>query len=248
MAEQRVPANGGEIVVSGTQVFPEKKLSIASPGTMVSIIVPCCGMIEYTKLCVPSLLRYTRLPFEMIFLDIGSLDGTAEYLAGIKAASTLRVEVIRTPADLGIPEACKEAISEARGEYLVLLNNDTVVTEGWLQQLINLLSLSPAFGMVGPMSNYAAPPQLVETVPYRIGPMKGSRFYGNLPANDILVNVNEVQAFAKEFAEKHKGRWLHVDRLGGFCLLLKRQVLTKIGVELEPWTDLSLFDTDIPEQ
>ena len=31
----------------------------------------------------------------------------------------------------------------------------------------------------------------------------------------------------------------------GFCLLLKRQVLTKIGVELEPWTDLSLFDTDI---
>jgi len=85
----------------------------------------------------------------------------------------------------------------------------------------------------------------VETVPYRIGPMKGSRFYGNLPASDILVNVNEVQAFAKEFAEKHKGRWLHVDRLGGFCLLLKRQVLTKIGVELEPWTDLSLFDTDI---
>jgi len=36
-----------------------------------------------------------------------------------------------------------------------------------------------------------------------------------------------------------------VDRLGGFCLLLKREVLTKIGVELEPWTDLSLFDTDI---
>jgi len=51
--------------------------------------------------------------------------------------------------------------------------------------------------------------------------------------------------FAKEFRESHKGRWVPVDRLGGFCLLLKREVLTKIGVELEPWTDLSLFDTDI---
>src|SRR5260370_12245388 len=100
MAEQRVPANGGEIVVSATQVFPEKKLSIASPGAMVSIIVPCCGMIEYTKLCVPSLLRYTRLPFEMIFLDIGSLDGTAPYLQGIQTARTLLVALIPTPPDL----------------------------------------------------------------------------------------------------------------------------------------------------
>jgi GT2 family glycosyltransferase len=38
---------------------------------------------------------------------------------------------------------------------------------------------------------------------------------------------------------------VYADRLGGFCLLLKREVLTKIGVELEPWTDLSLIDTDI---
>src|SRR5260370_35380246 len=100
MAEQRVPANGGEIVVSATQVFPEKKLSIASPGAMVSIIVPCCGMIEYTKLCVPSLLRYTRLPFEMIFLDIGSRHGTADYLPASKAASTLPQDSILTAADL----------------------------------------------------------------------------------------------------------------------------------------------------
>src|SRR6516164_8415754 len=115
----------------------------------------------------------------------------------------------------------------------------------WLTHLIALVTMSPEVGMAGPMSNYAAPPQLVETVPHRIGLMKGSRFYDNLPDSDILVNVNEVQAFAKEFAEKHKGRWLHADRLGGFCLLLKRQVLTKIGVELEPWTELRLFDTDI---
>jgi len=64
-------------------------------------------------------------------------------------------------------------------------------------------------------------------------------------SSEVLVNVDEVQTFAKEFRESHKGRWVPVDRLGGFCLLLERVVLTKIGIELEPWTDLSLFDTDI---
>src|SRR5438309_2525942 len=113
-------------------------IAIASPPGLVSIIIPCCGMLDYTKLCVPSVLRHSRSPFELIFLDIGSLDGTAEYLAGIRDASAFPVEIVRTPADLGIAEACKDAIGRAHGEYLVLLNNDTVVTEGWLQQLISL--------------------------------------------------------------------------------------------------------------
>src|ERR1700722_19329797 len=95
------------------------KPSIVAP--LVSILIPCCGMLEYTKLLVPSLLTYTRNPYELIFLDIGSLDGTAEYLAGLAAGRPeLRVEVVRTPTDLGIADACKEAISKIRGEFVVL--------------------------------------------------------------------------------------------------------------------------------
>ena len=93
------------------------EVAAAATPSLVSILVPCCGMIEYTKLCVPTILRYSRPPFELIFLDIGSLDGTAEYLAGVKTASSIRIEVVRTPADLGIADACKEAIREARGDY-----------------------------------------------------------------------------------------------------------------------------------
>ncbi len=212
---------------------------------LVSILIPCCGMIEYTKLCVPSILKFTRPPFELIFLDIGSLDGTTEYLSGVRAACPHRVEIVRSPADLGIKEACKEAILAARGEYLVLLNNDTVVTNGWLNQLINLANLSPTFGMVGPMSNYAAPPQLVETVPYRIRPKRLNATRG-LAATNNLVDVDAVQEFANEHREQNKGKWLETDRLGGFCVLLKRQALDRIGLaNLEKWTDLSLFDTDI---
>ena len=174
-------------------------------------------------------------------LDIGSLDGTAEYLAGIKAATPFRAEIVRTASDLGIADACKEAIREARGDYLVLLNNDTVVTEGWLQQLMSLANASPAVGMVGPMSNYAPVGQLVETVPYRVMPKKGGRF-----CVSELADVNAVHAFAREFREKNKRKWIEIDRLSGFCLLLKRVVLDRIGAaKLDQWTDLSLFDTDI---
>ncbi len=216
-------------------------LSITSPPGLVSVVIPCCGMLEYTRLCVPSVLRFSREPFELIFLDVGSLDGTAEYLAGLRdgLASRLRVEVCRAATDLDISTACQEAIAKARGEFICLLNNDTVVTGGWLDALTALAKVSDAFGMVGPMSNYAAPPQLVETVPYRLGPKKGAR------PGEALVDVDAVQRFAREFAGQHKGKWLETERLGGFCLLLRRAVLERVRPGLNEWTDLSLFDTDI---
>lgn len=214
-------------------------------GPLVSILVPCCGMLEYTKLLVPSLLKHTRPPFEIIFIDIGSLDGTAEYLAGVATIHpTIRVEVVRTPTDLGIAEACNVALAKAHGDFLVLLNNDTVVTNGWLNQLLGLLNFSPAIGMVGPMSNYAAPPQLVETVPYRIGPKKFGKLEGRHGASEVLVDVEAVDEFAREFRDKNRGKWVNAERLGGFCLIITRDALIKMG-PLEPWTDLSLFDTDI---
>ena len=231
----------GRVLVEG-QTVP-----VVTTAGLVSILVPCCGMLEYTKLCVPSVLKNSRPPFELIFIDIGSLDGTAEYVAGIAAAASVRVEVVRTATDLGIGSAINDALKQARGEYVVLLNNDTVVTDAWLNQLISLASLSSAIGLVGPMSNYAAVPQLVETVPYRVGPRKGSRWQGSSASGDMLVDVAAVNAFAKEYREQHKGKWMEVDRLGGFCLLVKRAVLKKIEAtsSLREWTDLKLFDSDI---
>ena len=135
----------------------------------ISIVVPCCGMLEYTKLCVPSILKNSRAPFELIFVDIGSLDGTSEYLAGLQAGLTgqIRIEIVRSETDLGLKEACQKALRQTLGDFIVLLNNDTIVTSGWLNQLTGLASFSMTVGMAGPMSNMAAPPQLVETVPYR---------------------------------------------------------------------------------
>jgi hypothetical protein len=76
------------------------------------------------------------------------------------------------------------------------------------------------------MSNYAAPPQLVETVPYRLGPRKDA----------TLLDVEAVQRFAREFAGEHKRKWLQTERLGGFCLLIRRAVLERVGPGLNEWS------------
>ena len=57
--------------------------------------------------------------------------------------------------------------------------------------------------------------------------------------------MQAVQGFAREFAGQHRGKWLEAERLGGFCLLIRRAVLEKVSPGLNEWTDLSLFDTDI---
>jgi GT2 family glycosyltransferase len=219
------------------KVPQEQPQSLLSPPGLASILVPCCGQLEYTKLCVPALLRHTRQPFELIFVDIGSLDGTCEYLAGIAAAAQVRVEIVRTPTDLGIAEAVQDAVKLARGEYVVLLNNDTIVTDAWLNQLVALSQLAPTIGLVGPVSNYAAPPQLVENVPYRIGPKRNSDARW-------LVDTSAVETFAHKWRDENRGKWQETERLGGFCLLVKRDVLKRIG-HLREAGDLALFDTDI---
>lgn len=225
--------------IEGRPIPIEGSASVLSPQGLVSIIVPCCGMLEYTKLCLPSLLRYTRPPYELIFLDIGSLDGTREYLAGIQTAAQLRIEIVSTATDLGIPEATREALSHVRGQYVVLLNNDTIVTEHWLEHLVGLANMSPAMGLVGPMSNYAVPPQLVETVPYRVGRKRAT---GGRPWE---IEVEAMQRFAQELYKANTGKWEEAERLGGFCLLIKRVALDRIAAELYGSTDLGLFDSDI---
>jgi O-antigen biosynthesis protein len=216
-------------------------IAITSPPGLVSIIIPACGMLDYTKVCVPSVLRHSRAPYELIFLDIGSLDGTAEYLAGLRdgLAGRVRVEVCRSASDLTIGAAVEDAIQMARGEYVCLLNNDTVVTAKWLDALTALAQFSPSHGMVGPMSNLAPEGQRVNSVPYRLGPRRGAR------PGEPLIDVAAVDAFARDHHGEMRGKWIEIEALAGFCLLIRREVLTRIGAALAQWTDLSLFDTDI---
>src|SRR4029077_2692559 len=78
-------------------------------------------------------------------------------------------------------------------------------------------------GLVGPMSNYAAPPQLVPDVGYQ--------------------RLEDLPAFARRWRDEHRGKWFTVPKLSGFCLLMKRAVYEAIG-GLDERFGLGFFDDD----
>jgi hypothetical protein len=80
-------------------------------------------------------VRHTRRPWELIVVDNGSTDGTAIYLGGVHDAAVAPVTVISNRENRGFPAAINQRLAAARGEYLVMLNNEVVVTDAWLGQL-----------------------------------------------------------------------------------------------------------------
>jgi GT2 family glycosyltransferase len=282
-------------------------MSINAIRDLTSIIIPCWNQVEFTQQCLAALKSHTREPWELIVIDNGSTDGTATYLAGVRDMSTVPVTVVSNATNLGFPAAINQGLRLARGDYLVMLNNDVVVTDGWLDQLIALVNAEgssvvsgqwsvvadgkqaereglitppteqphlapphdgdalhdglafearvgdgtgptppgPPFtrggkdalgqessslpsnvrpiGLVGPMSNYAAPPQLVEEVPYR--------------------GVAEMHGFATRWRNEHLGEWFTAPRLSGFCLLMRREVYETVG-GLDERFGIGFFDDD----
>lgn len=214
----------------------------SASNALVSIVVPCCGQLEHTRLSLPRVLRNSRPPFELICVDVGSLDGTTDYLCGVTDAAPVRVEVVRKGSDRDFGAAVGEAFGQARGEFVAWVNNDVLVPKLWLQQLVALATANRALGMVGPMSNLAPDPQRVHDVPYRLRRQchPGSK----APAwQDSVLDTAPFDQFAKEHRDHNTGEWMEVERLGGFCLLLSRAALAT-GALLDDQAEAGVFDAD----
>jgi GT2 family glycosyltransferase/2-polyprenyl-3-methyl-5-hydroxy-6-metoxy-1,4-benzoquinol methylase len=169
-----------------------------------SVIVLTYNQLEYTRECVKSVLDHTPQPFELIFVDNGSTDGTPDYLRTIPGA-----KVVLNKENLGFAAGNNQGLALASGRYIVLLNNDAIVTEGWLDGLLAPMDRDPRIGFVGPRSNYVAGPQVVRDVPY--------------------TTLDGMHTFAGERARQYAGQGSTVALIVGFCLALRSEVVQKIG-------------------
>ncbi len=82
---------------------------------LASIILPCWNQLEFTRLCLPALVRHTRAPWELIVIDNGSTDGTGIYLAGARDVAPVPVTVVSNARNLGFPAAINQGLKAARG-------------------------------------------------------------------------------------------------------------------------------------
>jgi len=111
----------------------------------VSIIVPVFNQLEYTHACLASLQTVEeQTRFEVIIVDDCSTDGTAEVLSQVDGITYLRNE-----RNSGFVASCNCGAEKARGEYLVFLNNDTLVKPGWLTALLDTFAEEPRAAIVG---------------------------------------------------------------------------------------------------
>ena len=142
------------------------KTEICLPASLpVSIIILTHNQLEYTKLCIESVEKYTPEPYQLILVDNGSADGTVEYLEAV-VGHHFSHRLICNRENLGFAKGCNQGIEETSGDYVLLLNNDTVVTEGYIEAMIECAKSDARIGIVGPMTNFISGPQRVRRADY----------------------------------------------------------------------------------
>ncbi|WP_379130566.1 glycosyltransferase family 2 protein [Paenibacillus sp. sgz500958] len=171
--------------------------------TKTSIIIPTYNGFSMLRSCIEAIRAHTPQQYEIIVVDNGSKDGTAEY------CRTEKLAFVSLPANSGFPAACNWGLRLASGEELLLLNNDVTVSRNWLSNLRSALYSSPDTGMVGPVTNYASGRQQVKTT------YKGIEEFHRVTENANMPDPS---------------KWSECRRLVGLCLLFKRELLERTGL------------------
>lgn len=183
----------------------------------ISVVILTYNSMRTIGPCVESALRHLGLDDEIILVDNASRDGTADVLRGIAQADP-RIRVILNPANLGFSGGTNVGLKAATGGYVVLLNPDTVVTEGWLARLRQHFD-QPDVGAVGPLSDYVAGMQKLEL---------------HLPLG--TAGQHSYDSVAEQVARANARRAIETQLLIGFCMMLRKSVLEGMG-----WLDEELF-------
>ena len=128
------------------QFYPAMKL-LHPASKKVSIIIPNYNGQKYLSDCINSLLRldFPRATYEIIIVDNASSDHSCEFIA----STYPEVVLVRAKKNLGFASGCNLGIKNSSGEYIVLLNNDTVVDSNWLKELVAVADASEEIAIVG---------------------------------------------------------------------------------------------------
>jgi GT2 family glycosyltransferase/SAM-dependent methyltransferase/glycosyltransferase involved in cell wall biosynthesis len=186
-----------------------------------SIVIVTYNNLALTRLCLESLVRNTAYAhYEVIVVDNHSTDGTAAYLQTF-AARFEHAQIVLNQENLGFARANNQGLALATGEYLVLLNNDTIVPPGWLERLLYHLR-DETIGLIGPMTNFA----------------------GNEARLDVDYRTwQEMEAFAGRQRRAHFGQLADIDVLAMYCVAMRRQVYVEVGA-LDERFGAGLFEDD----
>ncbi len=196
--------------------------ALATTRPLVSVVVLAYNNWSFTRACVDSVLRFSDdANFELIVVDNGSTDETAAGLERI-ARYEPRMRVVSNAQNAGFAAGNNAGIVAATGEYVVLLNNDTYVTRGWMRDLVRPLVLDRSIGLAAPLTNNMGNEQKVAVA------------YGDM---------SEMASAALAFQRRHLRERLDVSTVAFFCVATRRDVIARVGL-LDERYGLGFFEDD----
>lgn len=189
---------------------------------LVSILIVTYNSAEFVVPCMDAIRDCTAYPaWEAIVVDNGSSDETPELLRKYAAADR-RIQIECLAKNTGFAAGNNRAARKARGEYLILLNIDTMVTSGWIERMLRHIRRDPSIGIICPVTNFAG--------------------------NEIKINFDysgagQMQDFALQVAREQQGRVLDIDVAPLYCALIPRKVWNEAG-ELDEGFGLGMYEDD----
>lgn len=195
---------------------------VAAATPSVSVVILAHNHWQFTKECLRSVLTLSDYPkLEVIVVDNGSTDDTEEGLKRV-AARDPRVSVVRNDRNLGFAMGNNVGLRAATGDYVILLNNDTYVTRGWVRDLIRPMTIDSKIGLTGPLTNNIGNEQKVNAA------------YKSMP---------EMGVWARRFVRKHTRKRFATYNLAFFCVAIRRELLQTVGF-LDESYGLGFFEDD----
>ena len=137
--------------------------------------------------------------FELIVIDNGDVE---------RVPDREGITIIQNQGNLGYPESMNQGLEEATGDYLCVVNNDLIFPPSWLERMIAHIEYG-RLDMVGPACNS------ISGLQQRL--------------IDVYEDEEDFYKVAEEYYQKEKGNQFRYHRLVGFCILMKREIYTKIG-------------------
>ena len=198
--------------------------TIAEP--LVTVVVLTYNNLEFSRNCLFSVENYSDYAnLEVIVVDNASSDGSREWLrewAEEPSRAGHRRRLILNDENLGFAAGNNVGLREATGDILVMLNNDTYVTQGWVRTLCAHLRRDPSLGIVGPVTNNIGNEAKLEI------------------AYDDIVDMHRV---AGEYTRAHAGQEIALRTAAFFCVAMPRQVFERVG-ELDEAFGVGFFEDD----
>jgi hypothetical protein len=199
----------------------------------LSVVIPSWNTREYLATCLEFLARAEKPACEVIVVDNGSSDGSAELVA----ERFPEVQLVRNQRNEGFARGSNQGLRLARGRYVLLLNTDTEVAPDAIRRLHEFLERNPEYGAVAPrlVHRDGRTQRTVQEFPNLLTPL-----FFSTPLERWCPRSRELERYFMRDWDQESSR--DVDQPPAACLLLRRSVLDRIGLFDE---ELWLFYNDV---